>query len=135
MKTHELVNLLHALKPDGHGANPLATELHKLANAVQAQADKAYEALNTVLNPTFKGDVVGELVDWPGHFPLELDHSEGNLNDIFVRGLSVAEHLTEKVWDEAAAYVEERFGPESSEALSRKIDRMDANDLLRARAA
>lgn len=135
MNTHAIDTLLHAIKPDGHGANPLATQLHKLACALQEQSDKAHAALDTVRNPKFKGDVTGELCPWPEHYPLELDHTGDRLNDIFVRGVSVSEHLAAGLWEEAEAYVQERFGPELSESQTRVIARMDAADLRGARAA
>lgn len=135
MKTYDIDTLLHVIKPDGHGGNPLATELHRLACALQEQTDKVHAALDAVRNPQFKGDVVGELAPWPGHFPLELDHSEGYLNDIFVRGTSVSEHLAAGLWEEAEAYVQERFEPELSAGTRRTIARMDAADLRSARAA
>lgn len=135
MKPHEIDQLLHVIKPDGHGANPLATELHRLACALQEQTDKTHAALDTVRNSKFKGDVVGELHPWAGHFPLELDHTDGHLNDIMVRGQSVSEHLAAGLWEDAEAYVQERFTPDMSESTRRVIERMDAADLRSARAA
>lgn len=135
MKTTEIERLLHALKPDGHHCNPLVTELHKLANALQVQADQAHAALQTVLSPAFKGDVAGELAEWPGHHPLELDHTEGALNDILVRGVSVSEHLAAGLWEEAEAYAEQRYAPELPAGVRRAVARMDAADLRAARAA
>jgi hypothetical protein len=135
MKTTDLDKLLHALKPDGHHCSPLATELHKLANALQVQADQAHAALHAVLSPTFKGEVTGVLAEWPGHFPLELDHSEGSLNDILVRGTSVSEHLAPGLWEEAEAYAAQRYAPEPGPALRRTVARMDAADLRAAQAA
>ncbi len=135
MKTYDIDVLLHVIKPDGHGSNPLATELHKLACALQEQTDKVHAALDAVRNPLFKGDVAGELAPWPGHFPLELDHSGDFLNDIFVRGTSVSEHLAAGLWEEAEGYVKERFEPELSAGTRRAIARMDAADLRSARAA
>lgn len=135
MKTHDIDVLLHVIKPDGHGANPLATELHRLACALQEQTDKVHAALDTVRNPKFKGDVIGDLAPWPGHFPLELDHSDDHLNDILVRGQSVSEYLAAGLWEEAEAYVQERFGAELSESTLRVIARMDAADLRNERAA
>lgn len=135
MKTYDIDVLLHVIKPDGHGSNPLATELHKLACALQEQTDKVHAALDTVRNPQFKGDVLGELMPWPGRFPLELDHSGDFLNDIFVRGQSVSEHLASGLWEEAEAYVKERCEPELSAGTRRTIARMDAADLRSARAA
>jgi hypothetical protein len=135
MKTYDIDQLLHAIKPDGHGANPLATELHRLACALQEQTDKVHAALDTVRNPEFKGDVVGELHPWRGHFPLELDHSDDNLNDIMVRGQSVSEHLAAGLWEEAEAYLQEHFGAELSESARRVIARMDAADLRSEQSA
>ncbi len=135
MKTYDIDVLLHVIKPDGHGSNPLATELHRLACALQEQTDKVHAALDTVRHPQFKGDVVGELSPWPGHFPLELDHSEDSLNDILVRGQSVSEHLAAGLWEEAEAYVQERFSAEVPESTRRIVARMDAADLRAARAA
>ena len=135
MKTHDIDVLLHVIKPDGHGSNPLATELHRLACALQEQTDKVHAALDTVRNPKFKGDVVGELHPWAGHFPLELDHSEGCLHDILVRGASVSTWLSSELWDEAEAYTLDRFTTELSESTKRVIARMDAADLRSARAA
>lgn len=135
MKTYDIDKLMHALKPDGHGHHPLATELHRLACALQEQTDKVHAALETVRNPQFKGDVTGDLAPWPDHFPLELDHTEDSLNDIFVRGQSVSEHLAAGLWEEAEAYVRERFGPDMPESRRRVVARMDAADLRTARAA
>ena len=135
MKTHDIDTLLHVIKPDGHGANPLATELHRLACALQEQTDKVHAALDTVRNPKFKCDVVGELHPWAGHFPLELDQSNGCLYDIMVRGASVSGFLAPGLWDEAESYVQERFTPELSESTKRVIARMDAADLRSTRAA
>ena len=135
MKTYDIDVLLHVIKPDGHGSNPLATQLHQLACALQEQTDKVHAALDTVRNPQFKGDVAGELAPWPGHFPLELDHTEDGLNDILVRGQSVSEHLAAGLWEEAESYVQQRFGAELSESTRRVIARMDAADLRSARAA
>lgn len=135
MKTNDIDALLHVIKPDGHGANPLATELHRLACALQEQTDKVHAALDTVRNPEFKGDVTGELHPWAGHFPLELDHSDEHLNDILVRGQSVSEHLAAGLWEEAEAYVQERFGPEMLPGARKIVARMDAADLRSERAA
>jgi len=135
MKTHDIDQLLHVIKPDGHGSNPLATELHRLACALQEQTDKVHAALDTVRNPEFKGDVIGELRPWPGHFPLELDHTDTFLHDILVRGQSVSEHLAAGLWEEAEAYALYRFAPELSESTKRVIARMDAADLQAERAA
>lgn len=135
MKTHDIDKLLHALKPDGHGSNPLAIELHRLANQLQEQTDKAHAALDAVRNPKFKGDVVGELIPWTDHYPLELDQTEGCLHDILVRGASVSGWLAPGLWDEAENYTMNRFTPELSESQSRVIARMDAADLRNERAA
>jgi hypothetical protein len=130
-----LEKLLHTLKPDGHHCNSLAVELHRLANAMQEQADESYAALQTVLSPTFKGDVKGELASWPGMHPLELDHTNGKLSDIMVRGVSVSEHLAPNIWNAAEAYVSERYGPETTPRETRLIQRMDANDRAAEQAA
>ncbi len=136
MKTQDIDTLLHAIKPDGHGANPLATELHRLACALQEQTDKVHAALDAVRNPQFKGDVVGELVSWPGRFPLELDHSDGTLHDILVRGASVSDHLASGLWAQAEAEVMAMFCyGEQSESQKAKVARMDAADLRSERAA
>jgi hypothetical protein len=135
MKTYDIDVLLHVIKPDGHGSNPLATELHKLACALQEQSDKVHAALDTVRNPQFKGDVMGELAPWAGHFPLELDHTDDYLNDIFVRGHSVSEHLAAGLWEQAEEYVKGRFEPEMPVGTRRMIARMDAADLRSAQAA
>ena len=84
--------------------------------------------LVAALNEALAGrrDVAGELAPWPGHFPLELDHSGDSLNDILVRGQSVSEHLAAGLWDEAEAYVLERFGAELSESTRRVIARSSA---------
>lgn len=123
MKTHDIDQLLHVIKPDGHGANPLATELHRLACALQEQTDKVHAAL------------VGKFHPWQGHFPLQLDHEEGRLIDIMVSGLSVSEHLAAGLWEEAEAYVQERFGPEMLPGARKIVARMDAADLRSERAA
>ena len=123
------------LKPEGHRNNPLADAIHRLANELQLQTDASHAALDAVRNPKFKGNVVGELRPWPGHFPLELDHSEDCLNDILVRGQSVSEHLAADLWEEAEAYVKERFGAEIDESTKRVIAHMDAADLRSERAS
>ena len=136
MKTHDIDTLLHVIKPDGHGSNPLATELHRLACTLQEQTDKVHAALDTVRNPKFKGDVAGELVPWPEHSPLELDHTDGRLNDIMVRGASVSDHLAPGLWAQAEAEVMARFCyGEQSESQKAKVARMDAADLRAERAA
>lgn len=135
MKTHEIDALLHEIKPDGHKASPLATEAHRLASALQEQTDKMHAALDAMRNPKFKGDVIGELHAWPGHFPLELDRSEDHLNDIMVRGVSVSEHLAAGLWEEAEAYLRERFSPEITDSVRKVVERMDAADLKAEREA
>ena len=128
MNTLEIDKVMEALKPDGIGCNRLATELHKLANSLQEQTDRAHAVLAAVRSPEFKGDVLGELALWPGHFPLELDHTEGCLNDIFVRGVSVVEFLAAGLWEEAAEYAHERYGAEPSPGTRKRVARMDAAD-------
>lgn len=123
MKAQDINKILHDLKPDGHGSNPLAIELHRLANTLQEQTDKVCVALTGKFHP------------WPGHSPLELDHSEHVLNDIIVRGLSISEHLAAGLWEEAEAYCQARFSTELSESTRRVIARMDASDLRSAHAA
>jgi hypothetical protein len=135
MKTEQVTAHLSRLKPDGHQNNPIADALHRMANEVQLMADASHAAITAVTSPTFKGDVIGELAQWPGHFPLELDHTEDGLNDIMVRGVSVSEHLAAGLWDEAESYIKERFGAEMFESTRRVIARMDAADLREARNA
>ena len=135
MTSNDIDALLRVIKPEGHGANPLATELHKLACALQEQTDKVHAAITTVTSPEYKGDVVGELVPWPGHYPLDLDHSGDFLNDILVRGVSVSEHLAAGLWEEAEAYTQERYGEPASDSETRTIKRMDKNDLRAEHAA
>ena len=136
MKTQDIDTLIRSIKLDGHGANPLATELHRLACELQGQTDKVHAALDTVRNPKFKGDVVGELRPWTGHFPLELDHSDGTLHDILVCGASVSDHLAPGLWAQAEAEVMARFCYcEQSESQKAKVARMDAADMRSAHAA
>ena len=135
MKTHDIDQLLHVIKPDGHGANPLATELHRLACALQEQTDKVHAAITTVTSPKYKGEVTGELIPWPDHYPLELDHTDERLDDIMVRGASVSGWLDEQWWEKAEEYIHDRFDPEISEATRRKIARMDESELYAERAA
>lgn len=123
MQPPDINKLLHDLKPDGHGSNPLAIELHRLANTLQEQTDKVCVALT------------GKFHAWPEHFPLELDHSDDSLNDIMVRGVSISEHLAAGLWEEAEAYCQARFSTELSESTRRVIARMDAADLRSAHAA
>lgn len=134
MKT-DLPTLLHDLKPDGHANCQLSTKLHRLAIEVQEMADNSYAAIIEVTAPEYKGDVVGELIPWPGHFPLELDHSSDYLNDICVRGASVSEHLAPELWERAEAYLQEHYGPEEYEVTKKQVQRMDAADLRAERAA
>lgn len=135
MKTSDIETFLHSIKPDGHGNFSLANALHRMANEVQLMADKTHAVITTVTSPQFKGDVTGELAPWPGYFPLELDRSGQFLNDIMVRGQSVSEHLAAGLWEEAEAYVHERFSAEVPESTRRIVARMDAADLREARNA
>ena len=80
---------------------------HKIA------LNKAHTAITTVTDPKFKGEVIGTLIPWPGHFPLELDHTDTTLNDILVRGTSISEYLAAGLWEEAEAYIKERFSPDT----------------------
>lgn len=130
MTTIEIDKILHALKPDGHKANPLATELHRIANSVQELSDKAHAAITFATRPNFKGDVVGELHPWPDHYPLELDHSGSYLHDIMVRGESVSEHLASGMWGMAESYVKGRFSADTPEdhAAQQKITRLKESE-------
>ena len=135
MKTSDIDSLLHSLKPDGHRDNPLVQQLRELANALQEQSDKAHALILRANSPQIRGEVVGELILWPDHSPLELDHSGQFLNDIRVRGVSVSEHLAAGLWEEADAYLRERFSPEITESTRRVIARMDKADLAAERSA
>jgi hypothetical protein len=135
MKTHDIDLLLHAIKPHGYQDSPLVRQLLQLAHELRERDNKTHAAITAVTDPKFKGDVVGELHPWRGHFPLELDHSDDHLNDILVRGQSVSEHLAAGLWEEAEAYCQERFGAEMSEITRRVIARMDAADLRAERGA
>lgn len=135
MKTSDIETFLHSIKPDGHGNFSLANALHRMANEVQLMADKTHAVITTVTSPQFKGDVTGELAPWPGHFPLELDHSGQFLNDITVRGASVSEHLDGALWNQAEEYLKERFSPEITESTRKIVERMDKADLREARNA
>jgi hypothetical protein len=135
MTTPDIDVLLHAIKPDGHGSNPLAVELHRLANALQEQTDKMYAVADAVRNPQFKGDVVGELAEWDKHFPMKLDHTGNVLNGIFIGDHECSEWLAGHLWDEANTYIEDRFSSDQSPQVTRTIARMDKRDLHEERAA
>ncbi len=135
MTSDDIQKLLHILKPQGHGNSQFSTDLHAMANQIQRVFDLCFTTLTEVTAPTYKGDVVGELIPWPGHYPLELDHSGEFLNDILVRGVSVSEHLMGSLWDEALDYLEDCYAEPASDSETRTIKRMDAADLHNERTA
>jgi hypothetical protein len=75
------------------------------------------------------------MTPWTNHSPLELDHNETLLSDICVRGESVSEWLSRGLWEEAEAYLKERYVPELDEATKLKIEKMDRRDKLAERVA
>ena len=113
MTNNDIQKLLHVLKPDNFRTSDPILELYKLANSIQDLFSKAHTAITTVTDPKFKGEVIGTLIPWPGHYPLELDHTDNSLNDILVRGTSISEHLAAGLWEEAEAYIKERFSPDT----------------------
>ena len=113
MTNNDIQKLLHILKPDGYRTSDPVLELHKLTTSIQDLFSKAHTAITIVTDPKFKGEVIGTLIPWPGHFPLELDHTDTTLNDILVRGTSISEYLAAGLWEEAEAYIKERFSPDT----------------------
>ena len=91
MTNNDIQKLLHVLKPDNFRTSDPILELYKLANSIQDLFSKAHTAITTVTDPKFKGEVIGTLIPWPGHFPLELDYTDTSLNDILVRGTSISD--------------------------------------------
>lgn len=100
--------VMHRMKPDGYGNNPLVEQLRTLANEIQEQTDKAHALLAVIYQPdTGKND----LVDWAGHSPLQLEYFEGKRGDcelvnLRVRGAIVpSDYLSDALWQEASEFV------------------------------
>lgn len=126
--------VMHRMKPDGYGENPLVDQLRKLACEIQEQTDKAHALIAEVHQPAdlAKGAFI---VYWDGHAPLQLEVTEDSrgkfhLEDIRVRGVSVSEWLQSDLWEQAEQWMHEMFDREPTEGEKRRVRRMDEADRL-----
>lgn len=96
--------LLHQMKPQGYGDNPLVEKLRVLAAEIQEQTDEAHKLIAEVHQPDDLGH--NDLIDWQDRKPLQIEYSEdrrGNFEfiGIRVRGVDVSEFISEAIMQEA----------------------------------
>lgn len=141
MKTPSIDTFLHLTRPQ----NPAISNIpHGVAQILERACGEVYALLAVahveVAACHRPADAQGELYDWHGREPLQLEGSEDSrgkmhLLDIRVRGASVCEHLARGLWEEAEDYLQNHHAREDSPALVRRASALDRGDERCERAA